>query len=279
MSIPAPDSIRVLLVLLVGITLILNQYGLIGPRWLRDRMRRLIKWESRDASLFFATDPYQSPKEAIKEGIHKFFPARRRVKHFFYYLVYTMVSVIIIIILTLIALFILYSVNPDFQLLPSSYEADKNWKTLEMEGLLIHYPPHLKYCGDTEGIPLCIDDKQAFWFGEWFYRGPSEEETFGSCGLNLDECKLFFAKDGSLSERTVNGLKGFEVVEDISRESIAQHLIFDNARVFYVEKPDKSGLIAIDQRKRSTDLDDVYEGILKTLRFGDYHFNAQQLGI
>lgn len=187
------------------------------------------------------------------------------------------ITAILIILVALFGKYVGYDIGYEKAVRNVSDENTQDWRTLEMDGWLVKYPPRLKYCGDTEGIPFCIGNEQVFWFGKWSYRAPSEEEGFGSCGLNLDECKKFFAKDGNLSERIVNGLKGFEVIEDISKELTAEHLIFDNARDFYVEKPDKSGLVNIHQRKRSKELDDIYENILRTLKFGDYHFNFEPL--
>lgn len=67
----------------VGVLIILLLAGLIGPQWLKERMRRQVRWFWRDASVFMPTDPYKRPGEALKEGLHNFWPTKERLRNNF----------------------------------------------------------------------------------------------------------------------------------------------------------------------------------------------------
>lgn len=171
-----------------------------------------------------------------------------------------------------------------------------NWNTLEMNGWAVQYPPSLHYCGDTEGIPFCAGsdilverdgrrflegEEQIFWFGEWGYRAPEDEESFGTCGHTFQECVAFFRKDGEISIRIIkNEIFGYEVIEKEGQAEAAGHVVFEGARDFFAELPTQNGILYIHQRQRSQEFDQMYEGILASLTVGaQYQFNCEQLGI
>ena|SRR6266513_2273284 len=65
----------------VGVLIILLLAGLIGPLWLKEKMRRQVRWYWRDASPFMPMDPYKPPSEALKEGFNNFWPTKQRIRN------------------------------------------------------------------------------------------------------------------------------------------------------------------------------------------------------
>ena len=55
-------------------------FGIVGPNWLKVRMRRLNKWLSMQATLFFPVNPYKSLPEALKQGLKEFWPTKGRLR-------------------------------------------------------------------------------------------------------------------------------------------------------------------------------------------------------
>jgi len=60
---------------------LLAAFGLIGPKPLRDRVRRVNTWLFKDAELFLPIDPYKPLPEALREGAAHFWPTKERVRN------------------------------------------------------------------------------------------------------------------------------------------------------------------------------------------------------
>jgi hypothetical protein len=75
----------VLLAWIACVFIVLLVAGLIGPKWLKERMRRQVRWSWRDASLFMPMDPYKPGGDALKEGIDNFYPTKERVRNFLHF--------------------------------------------------------------------------------------------------------------------------------------------------------------------------------------------------
>ena len=59
---------------------ILILYGIIGPKSLRSRMKRLLNFFDRDSTLFFPYDHTKPSKEALNEMVKHPWPTRARVQ-------------------------------------------------------------------------------------------------------------------------------------------------------------------------------------------------------
>lgn len=67
----------------LSVPAVLVFYGEIGPRWLRDLMRRYQRWNWGDASPLLPLDPYKPASEILNEQDDPPPPLRRRVKNSF----------------------------------------------------------------------------------------------------------------------------------------------------------------------------------------------------
>jgi hypothetical protein len=67
---------------LVATLIMLFSVGLIGPKKLKDKIRRSVQWQWTKASLFLPVDPYKPAGEALKEGADNCFPAKERLRNF-----------------------------------------------------------------------------------------------------------------------------------------------------------------------------------------------------
>jgi len=67
-----------------GFLLMLLLLGVVGPKRLKERMRRLIRWYSYDSQLFLPLDPYKPIAKALKEGVENFVPTKQRLVKFLY---------------------------------------------------------------------------------------------------------------------------------------------------------------------------------------------------
>jgi hypothetical protein len=68
-------------VAVVGILLVLLIYGEIGPRWLRNLMRRYQKWNWTDAAPVLPIDPYKPASEIFDEKESSIPLPQKRVKN------------------------------------------------------------------------------------------------------------------------------------------------------------------------------------------------------
>jgi len=84
--------------------------GVIGPKGLKERMRRLIRWYSYDAELFLPLDPYKPLSRALREGVENFAPTKQRLLNFSY-VVLGLVLVFLGLTLLLIIVDILWSLK------------------------------------------------------------------------------------------------------------------------------------------------------------------------
>lgn len=66
----------------IFIAVILLALGMIGPEWLKQKMRRQVRWNLYDASPFFPLDPYKPATEALKEGAKNFWPTKQRMRNY-----------------------------------------------------------------------------------------------------------------------------------------------------------------------------------------------------
>ena len=67
------------LVVFLGFAILVLLFsGFVGPRWWRDRIRRLNRWYYKDSSLFLPLDPYKPLVPALKEGLKHFWPIKDR---------------------------------------------------------------------------------------------------------------------------------------------------------------------------------------------------------
>ena len=76
--------VQLILLLLFGATgalIVLMVAGIIGPKWLKNRMRRLIRWYWGPASLIMPMDPYKPVGEALNEKASDFGSKQERVKN------------------------------------------------------------------------------------------------------------------------------------------------------------------------------------------------------
>src|SRR5438105_4158588 len=64
----------ILLVMLLGI------FGLIGPKRIRDSMRKFHTWWFKDSALFFPIDPYKPLTESLADGVRDFWPTKKRAQ-------------------------------------------------------------------------------------------------------------------------------------------------------------------------------------------------------
>jgi len=67
-----------------GFLLMLLLLGVVGPKRIKERIRRLIRWYSYDAELFLPLDPYKPISKALKEGVENFMPTKQRLLNFLY---------------------------------------------------------------------------------------------------------------------------------------------------------------------------------------------------
>lgn len=79
-------------------------YGLIGPKWLREPMRRFTKWEFYGTSLFFPLDPYKPLPQALREGVRNFFPTRERAKQWLFFGLFELAVIIMLTITMVVSL-------------------------------------------------------------------------------------------------------------------------------------------------------------------------------
>ena len=63
------------------IIFLLTFFGLIGPRKLREKMRKFNTWYYRDSALLFPLDPYKPIEEALKESAENFLPTKERMRN------------------------------------------------------------------------------------------------------------------------------------------------------------------------------------------------------
>jgi hypothetical protein len=98
-------------VFLCFVVLMLIEYGFIGTKRFRRSMRNRVRWEWKDAALFFPIDPDTSLPSALKEGFRQFWPTKKRYRALNrpwplpWILVYL---VPVVLVFALIALFVLH---------------------------------------------------------------------------------------------------------------------------------------------------------------------------
>jgi hypothetical protein len=64
---------------IVAVVITLFCFGYIGPRKLREALRKFNKWYFYDSSLFLPIDPYQPILKSLENGIHNFWPSKKRL--------------------------------------------------------------------------------------------------------------------------------------------------------------------------------------------------------
>lgn len=87
------------------ILIILLFSGLIGPKWLRNIMRRFNTFLNKDAAIFFPLDPYKS----LPEGVQNLLPIQQRLRNF---LLVNSILLIIIVIGILISIVLTIGYRP-----------------------------------------------------------------------------------------------------------------------------------------------------------------------
>jgi len=93
----------------VGVLVLLLFSGLIGPKWLKEKMRRQVLWSWRDASLFMPMDPYKPIGQALKEGIDNFNPTKERFRNF---LNLELGKLLLLVGIVSLVLILLYALTP-----------------------------------------------------------------------------------------------------------------------------------------------------------------------
>jgi len=61
--------LQVLFVSISALFILFVLFGVIGPKWLRIRMRKFNTWAEKEGALLFPLDPYKPLGEALKESL------------------------------------------------------------------------------------------------------------------------------------------------------------------------------------------------------------------
>jgi len=70
-----------LLMTVVGTVVVLLATGLIGPKWLKDKARRQIRWQWGPSSPLLPMDPYKPIGEALSQKESDFGSMKERVRN------------------------------------------------------------------------------------------------------------------------------------------------------------------------------------------------------
>jgi hypothetical protein len=99
---------NIILAFVTAVLFVLFFFGLIGPKWLKNRIRKFNTWAEKDGAVFFPIDPYKPIGIAVREGLRNSFPITRH-KRLVAYALIVMNGLLILAMMQYIQLFLAYT--------------------------------------------------------------------------------------------------------------------------------------------------------------------------